>query len=111
MKKLAKYLKPYAAFLLAAVVLLFMQAICDLRLPDYMSDIVNVGIQQNGIQHASPDAISENGMTFMQTFMSEEEKSLVPIIKERSRAPQSAPLQDVHHNYLQDKQSAYQIQI
>lgn len=77
MKKLAKYLKPYAAFLSAAVVLLFMQAICDLRLPDYMSDIVNVGIQQNGIQHASPDAISENGMTFMQTFMSEEEKSLV----------------------------------
>ena len=77
MKKLAKYLKPYLGVLLAAVVLLFMQAICDLRLPNYMSDIVNVGIQQNGIEHASPDAISEQGMTFLQTFMTEDEKELL----------------------------------
>lgn len=77
MKKLAKYGKPYLGVLLAAVVLLFMQAICDLRLPNYMSDIVNVGIQQNGIEHASPDAISEQGMTFLQTFMTEEEKDLL----------------------------------
>ena len=75
MKKLAKYLKPYLGVLLAAVVLLFMQAICDLRLPNYMSDIVNVVIQQNGIEHASPDAISEQGMTFLQTFMTEGEKN------------------------------------
>ncbi len=77
MKKLAKYLKPYAGVLLAAVVLLFIQATCDLRLPNYMSDIVNIGIQQNGIEHASPDAISEEGMTFLQTFMSEDEKQLL----------------------------------
>ena len=77
MKKLAKYGKPYLGVLLAAVVLLFMQAICDLRLPNYMSDIVNVGIQQNGIEHASPDAISEQGMTFLQTFMTEDEKDLL----------------------------------
>ena len=42
-----------------------------------MSDIVNVGIQQNGIEHASPDAISEKGMTFLQTFMSEDERQLL----------------------------------
>lgn len=77
MKKLAKYLKPYAGVLLVAVVLLFIQATCDLRLPNYMSDIVNVGIQQNGIEHASPDAISEKGMTFLQTFMSEDERQLL----------------------------------
>ena len=77
MKKLAKYLKPYAGVLLVAVILLFIQATCDLRLPNYMSDIVNVGIQQNGIEHASPDAISEKGMTFLQTFMSEDERQLL----------------------------------
>lgn len=46
-----------------------MQAISDLNLPNYMSDIVNVGIQQNGIEHATPEAISEDGYTLMTTFM------------------------------------------
>jgi len=42
--KLSKYLKPYAGMILCAVALLFVQAICDLALPDYMSDIVNSGV-------------------------------------------------------------------
>lgn len=44
MLKIIKYLKPYAAMLICAIALLFVQAICDLALPDYMSDIVNTGI-------------------------------------------------------------------
>ena len=51
MKKLGKYLKPFALVLVAGVVRLFVQALCDLNLPNYMSDIVNVGIQQSGIDH------------------------------------------------------------
>ena len=74
MGKLLKFLKPHAAAVFAVLCVLIVQAFCDLSLPSYTSDIVNVGIQQNGIEHASPDAISEQGMTFLQTFMTEDEK-------------------------------------
>lgn len=73
MKKLARYLKPFTFMLILAVFLLFGQAMCDLNLPNYMSNIVNVGIQQNGIENASPEAISANGMKFEQTFMTDEQ--------------------------------------
>jgi ATP-binding cassette subfamily B protein len=49
MIKLIKYLKPYVAFLAAAVTLLFVQAQCDLALPDYMSEIINDGILMSNI--------------------------------------------------------------
>lgn len=77
MTKLAKYLKPFMTGLLLSILLLFGQAMCDLNLPNYMSDIVNVGIQQSGIEHAAPNAISENGMKLMLTFMNADEKQLV----------------------------------
>lgn len=75
--KLAKYLKPFLFGLVMAIVLLFGQALSDLSLPNYMSDIVNVGIQQNGIEQPAPDAISEDGMKLMTTFMTDSEKQLV----------------------------------
>lgn len=75
--KLAKYLKPFLFGLILAIVLLFGQAISELNLPNYMSDIVNVGIQQNGIEHAAPDAISQNGLKLIAAFMTDSEKQLV----------------------------------
>ena len=57
MIRLAKYLKPYLPQILLAIVLLFIQANCDLALPDYMSRIVNNGIQQGGVQNAVPNAV------------------------------------------------------
>ncbi len=75
MTKLARYLKPFALIVLASIVLLFGQAMADLNLPNYMSDIVNVGIQQNGIQEAAPQAISAKGLTFMKSFMTAEQKA------------------------------------
>ncbi|MHB1484350.1 MAG: ABC transporter ATP-binding protein [Saccharofermentanales bacterium] len=77
MIKLAKYLKPFTAGLILAIALLFGQAISDLNLPNFMSDIVNVGIQQNGIEHAAPDAISQDGMKLMTTFMTAGEKEIL----------------------------------
>ena len=62
MLKLKKYFKPYIFALLVAVALLFAQGMSDLYLPNLMSDIVNIGIQRNGIEHISPDAISIKGM-------------------------------------------------
>ena len=74
MTKLAKYLKPFSVGLVMAVLLLAAQVASNLSLPNYMSDIVNVGIQQNGITHAAPEAISETGMQLMTTFMDASEK-------------------------------------
>lgn len=76
MIKLAKYLKPFIFSLVLAILLLFVQAMTNLKLPDYMSNIVNVGIQQNGVEHSAPDAISKNGLALMTAFMTDSEKSL-----------------------------------
>ncbi len=76
MKKIFRYLTPFLGGFLAAIVLLFGQAIADLNLPNYMSKIVNVGIQQSGVEHAAPDAVSVEGMKLVQTFMSDAEREL-----------------------------------
>ncbi|MGL4820255.1 MAG: hypothetical protein ACRC5C_09760, partial [Bacilli bacterium] len=57
MFKLIRYLKPYITSVVAIIALLLVQAASDLSLPDYMSDIVNVGIQQKGIDHTAPEAL------------------------------------------------------
>jgi ATP-binding cassette subfamily B multidrug efflux pump len=59
MANLAGFLKPSFFGLIMAVLLLFAQALCDLNLPNYMSGIVNVGIQQHGIENSTPKAISK----------------------------------------------------
>jgi len=75
MIRLAKYLKPFIPMILIAVVLLFVQAMADLSLPDYMSNIVNNGIQQGGIINAVPDAIRQSEMNKLVIFMSPENKA------------------------------------
>ncbi len=60
MLKLLKYMKKSIVPIIAIVALLFIQAICDLSLPDYTSGIVNVGIQQGGIQNATPEIIRKS---------------------------------------------------
>ena len=77
MLKLKRYLKPYLGLLLVGVALLFGQAMLELTLPNYMSDIVNVGLQQGGITQAAPEVIDSDAMAMMQMFMSDEDKALV----------------------------------
>ena len=77
MIRLAKYLKPYIGSILIAFVLLFVQAMADLSLPNYMSDIVNVGIQQGGIETAVPSAIRTSEMDKLVLFLTSEEKESV----------------------------------
>src|SRR5512136_1078125 len=77
MLRLVKYLKPYALLILIAVALLFVQANADLALPDYMSKIVNNGIQQGGIENAVPEAIRQSKMDRLFLFMSSEEQAIV----------------------------------
>ena len=77
MLKLLKQLKPYLSSIIVAILLLFVQAICDLSLPDYMSNIVNVGIQQGGIENSVPNIIKKSDLDKLFIFMSDENKDIV----------------------------------
>jgi ATP-binding cassette subfamily B protein len=77
MIKLIKYLKPFATFVIIIIGLLFTQAMCDLSLPEYMSNIVNVGIQQNGIEGSLPNVVRKSEMDKILLFMNEDEKDKV----------------------------------
>jgi ATP-binding cassette subfamily B multidrug efflux pump len=77
MLRLRKYLYPYTIMFLVTMALLFVQANAELALPDYMSRIVNNGIQQGGVEHAAPDAIRQSTIEKLFLFMDEEAQSLV----------------------------------
>jgi ATP-binding cassette subfamily B multidrug efflux pump len=77
MLRLIKYLKPYLSLILITIALLFVQANADLALPDYLSKIVNNGIQQGGVENAVPIAIRQSQMDKLLIFMGAEEQALV----------------------------------
>lgn len=77
MKNLFKYAAEHWKSLIAIIVILFIQAYCDLSLPAYTSDIVNVGIQQGGIEDQVPEAVSADEMEKLLLFVSEEEQETV----------------------------------
>ncbi|QEZ68042.1 ABC transporter ATP-binding protein [Paraclostridium bifermentans] len=77
MIKLIKHLRNSVGSVVLIVGLLTIQAICDLSLPDYTSNIVNVGIQQNGIENAVPEVIRESELNNLTIFMSDKDKSEV----------------------------------
>ncbi|HPE70212.1 MAG TPA: ABC transporter ATP-binding protein [Thermotogota bacterium] len=77
MLKLIRFLKPYLVFIAVAVVLLFIQAMSELALPDYMSRIVNDGIQQGGIETSIPEALRKTTMDHLGLFLSAEDKQEV----------------------------------
>ncbi|MDP4147223.1 MAG: ABC transporter ATP-binding protein [Bacillota bacterium] len=77
MLRIIKHLKPFTALIVGAVLLLFVQAMCDLSLPDYMSNIVNKGIQQGGIENAVPKAVRSSQMDKLTIFMNEDDKTAI----------------------------------
>ncbi len=77
MIRLAKFLKPYWAMILLTVGLLFAQANFDLALPDYLSRIVNTGIQQGGVASAVPEAIRRRQLERVRLFLSSEDEATV----------------------------------
>lgn len=98
MFKIKRYLKPYIALLLGAVMLLFGQAMLELTLPNYMSDIVNVGLQQGGITYSAPKAIDAQSMQMIQMFMSEEDKTAAQGAYTQLEAGDLAELQKTYPN-------------
>ncbi|MGB7472755.1 ABC transporter ATP-binding protein [Trichococcus sp.] len=74
MKVIMKYLKPFAGTILVSLLILFGQAIGELSLPNLMSDIVNTGIQNGGVEQEAPEALPADGFALMTLFMNEADK-------------------------------------
>ena len=77
MRKIASYLRRFFLPVLGIVVLLVIQAVCDLSLPDYTSKIVNVGIQQGGIENPAPEQIRQSEMEKLLLLVPEESRDAV----------------------------------
>ncbi len=73
MKNIFKFLAGSARWVLLIIVLLIVQAWCDLALPSYTSDLLNVGLQQGGIEDNVPDTIRAESLKTLQIFLSDEE--------------------------------------
>jgi ATP-binding cassette subfamily B protein len=77
MLKLVKYLKPFVWSIIFILILLFGQAMSDLSLPGYMSNIVNIGVQAGGIENAVPQAVRATEFNKLTLFMTDSEKAQV----------------------------------
>jgi ATP-binding cassette subfamily B multidrug efflux pump len=77
MLRLLKYLKPFVLLIVLTIALLFVQAFADLALPNYLANIVNVGIQQGGVETAVPEALRQSTMDKLTIFMSPTDKTRV----------------------------------
>ncbi|SNX53612.1 ABC transporter ATP-binding protein [Thermoanaerobacterium sp. RBIITD] len=97
MLKLRKYFKPYIFITIVAIIFIFIQAMSDLALPDYMSNIVNQGIQQGGIVNAVPEAVRQSQMNKLMLFMSNSDKD--NILKDYTLIDKNSPDYD---KYVKD---------
>jgi ATP-binding cassette, subfamily B, multidrug efflux pump len=98
MRRLLKYLKPYTLLIILSIILLFIQANADLALPDYLSRIVNNGIQQNGVENAVPDAVRQDTMDKLLLFIGEEDAQVI-LNSYQLIEPDSAEAEEVLGDY------------
>ena len=89
MVRILKYLKPFTFLLVVAIALLFLQANADLALPDYMSRIVNVGIQQSGVESPVPQAMRQVTLERLGIFLTAGEKA--DVLAQYRRVDASSP--------------------
>lgn len=75
--RIFRYLKREKLTVFLILILLVIQAMCDLSLPSYTSDIVDVGIQQSGIERAVPEQLRRETLRALELFMTEEEIQIV----------------------------------
>ncbi len=105
MRHILKILKKYSFYIILVFILLFLQASCDLSLPEYTSDIVNIGIQQYGIESPVPEVITEEEYDKLLLFMTSESKEKVNnnyilITKEDTQYLEKYPLLNEENLYI-----------
>ena len=105
MLKLIKSLKHSVVPIIAIIILLVLQAMCDLALPDYTSNIVNVGIQQNGIENAVPKKIRKAEFDKLLIFMNEDEKNTVSSYYKEGKEPEVYELQTKDKEVIEELNS------
>lgn len=76
MLKILGNMKKYWKSIIIIIVLLFIQAVCDLKLPDYTSNLIDVGIQNSGIEYSTPKQLTPKSYSLVSLFMTDEESSL-----------------------------------
>ena len=91
MLKLMRYMKPYILTVIVIFGLLFAQAMADLALPDYMSRIVNVGLQQGGLESPAPIVVRSIQMDHLQLLMLPATRLLSLSLMNCSIQPSSRP--------------------
>ncbi|MDD6466844.1 MAG: ABC transporter ATP-binding protein [Erysipelotrichaceae bacterium] len=112
MTKLIRYLKPFRWHIVAVILLLFVQAQSELTLPDYMSKIVDVGIQSNGIESSVPDVIRSSQMEHLLLFTTEDDVILShyqKITAEDSNYILKYPLLQEEDLYLYDQKDTKEL--
>ena len=77
MLNILKYLKKHVGMVLLIICLLIVQAACDLNLPQYMSRIVDVGIQQSGVERVTPDQMRPETLEALTLFLSDEDEAVL----------------------------------
>ncbi len=77
MATIIKYLRRFTGVILVIIALLIIQALSDLSLPQYTSDIVDIGIQQEGIKEIAPKVIRESELNKLMLFMNEDDRDYV----------------------------------
>ncbi len=77
MRNIAKLLLQAKQYVLLILILLSFQAYCDLALPEYTSDLLNVGLQQGGIEDAVPDVIRQESLDTLKLFLSDEDGKIL----------------------------------
>ncbi|NFA41330.1 ABC transporter ATP-binding protein [Clostridium botulinum] len=104
MLKLLKHLKKSVWLILAILVLLVGQAVCDLTLPKYTSDIVNVGIQHGGVDKITPDVIRESEMERLSLFIEDKDYNEVlenyDLVNKGSTSEEEYPLLEEENLYV-----------
>ena len=77
MKNIFRFMKGFGCYIFIILVLLVFQAYCDLSLPNYTSDILNVGLQQNGIESAVPKTVRADTLKALGLFISDDDFAIV----------------------------------
>ena len=100
MGKIFKNMLPYWKWILVIVAFLVMQAFCDLSLPQYTSDIIDVGIMSSGVEHILPEEMTQEDFVSAQLFMtSREKKTFAACYKEQKK----------DGNYVRNCEEAYPV--
>ena len=87
MLRLKKYYRPYLKLILPAILFVLVVAWSDLQLPDYLSDIVNIGIQQKGVESGAPVVLSESTFQNIGKLYPDEQAKLLQYYELAARSP------------------------